>query len=205
LHHTLVQSGIDIDYPTVLLHGAGKEKKKALTEILKHLQGGVEASFVEKCFESFKEELKEAYDRLHVSLHAGTSEIFDYLSNRGVYIVLNTGYERSTAEQLIEKLGWRAGDDFDLLVTASDVPASRPAPDMIRYAMNYYSIGHPYFVVKVGDSIVDIEEGKNADCRYVIGVTTGAHTREQLSEASPTHIIDSLMELQHIIDDSAKR
>ncbi|RYY37415.1 MAG: HAD family hydrolase, partial [Sphingobacteriaceae bacterium] len=55
-------------------------------------------------------------------------------------------------------------------------------------------------VIKVGDSIIDIEEGQNAGCALSIGITTGAHTPAQLQSANPDYIIDNLMELLPIID-----
>jgi phosphoglycolate phosphatase-like HAD superfamily hydrolase len=85
------------------------------------------------------------------------------------------------------------------LVTASDVPNSRPAPDMIIYAMNHFGISDASTVVKVGDSVIDIEEGKNASCLFNIGVTTGAQTKEQLQKAAPTHILNNLKELLAIV------
>jgi phosphoglycolate phosphatase-like HAD superfamily hydrolase len=55
-------------------------------------------------------------------------------------------------------------------------------------------------VVKVGDTEVDVLEGRNAQCGKVIAVTTGAYTRAQLEQYSPDHIIDSLEQLpQYII------
>ena len=70
---------------------------------------------------------------------------------------------------------------------------------MITHAMNLFSIDNPKLVIKVGDSKIDIEEGRNAKCLYSIGVTTGAHTANQLAEAKPDFIINSLIELFPII------
>jgi phosphonatase-like hydrolase len=109
--------------------------------------------------------------------------------------VLNTGYTRETAQSLVDKLGWEKGKEFDLMVTATDVDKSRPSPDMIFFAMKQFDITDASTVVKVGDSIIDVEEGRNAGCGLNIGVTTGAHTYEQLQSANPEHIINNLMEL----------
>jgi phosphoglycolate phosphatase-like HAD superfamily hydrolase len=54
-------------------------------------------------------------------------------------------------------------------------------------------------VVKVGDSIIDIEEGRCANCGWVVGITTGAHTRGQLESAKPDAVIDSVGELLSLI------
>ncbi len=201
LHQSLKEAGVDVDYETVLLNGAGKEKKQALIDILKILSANYDLAFVDRCYRRFREMLSHAYLHNEISQQPGADETFAFLQEKGIRIVLNTGYDRSTAEDLIDRLDWRIGESFDFLVTASDVFASRPAPEMIQLAMSHFMIKHPYFVIKVGDSIIDIEEGRNADCRYVIGITTGAHTREQLSRAKPTHIIDRLTELRKIVND----
>ncbi|MNL81732.1 Phosphonoacetaldehyde hydrolase [compost metagenome] len=57
-------------------------------------------------------------------------------------------------------------------------------------------------IAKVGDTEVDINEGINAGCKYVIGVTTGAFTREQLLPYKPTHVIDDIAEVPGIISAS---
>jgi phosphoglycolate phosphatase-like HAD superfamily hydrolase len=54
-------------------------------------------------------------------------------------------------------------------------------------------------VIKVGDSIIDIEEGKNAGCKLSIGITTGAHTYVQLASANPNGIIHHLSQLLPLI------
>ena len=69
---------------------------------------------------------------------------------------------------------------------------------MILYALKVYQI-EPSECIKVGDSIVDIEEGKNAKVKFSIGITTGAQTEKILKEASPDYIIHHLDELIPII------
>jgi len=61
-------------------------------------------------------------------------------------------------------------------------------------------ITQPKQVAKVGDTEVDVREGQNAGCTYVIGVTTGTFTREQLEEYNPTHIIDDIAQVIDIIN-----
>jgi len=125
--------------------------------------------------------------------------LFKQLREKGVGVVLNTGYDRKTAEGLIAKIGWTVGGEFDGLVTASDVVNGRPHPEMILNAMSIANVNDSRNVAKIGDSKIDIEEGQNAECGMTIGITTGAQTREQLADANPTHIIDSLHELVSLI------
>ena len=154
-------------------------------------------------FTRFSVLLEEAYDSEPVREQPGATDLFHFLRDHQVLVVLNTGYDRRTAETLIDKLNWRQGFDFDALITASDVSEGRPAPDMIRKAMFDLGLTDPQQVMKVGDSIIDIEEGQNAGCALSIGITTGAHTREQLKSAKPDSIVSELMELMPIISQAA--
>ena len=54
-------------------------------------------------------------------------------------------------------------------------------------------------VAVAGDTMSDIVSGHRAGARVVAGVLTGAHDRARLSEASPTHVLDSIDELPAVI------
>jgi len=132
---------------------------------------------------------------LEIREQPGAAEVFASLRDRDIRVVLNTGYDRATAEGLLEKLGWRIGDQIDDLVTASDVQGGHPGPDMIHHAMRSRVIRESRRMIKIGDSQVDIDEGRNADCGMTIGITTGAHDRTQLAASGATAIIDRLSDL----------
>ncbi|MBU3745298.1 MAG: HAD-IA family hydrolase [Sediminibacterium sp.] len=144
--------------------------------------------------------LSAAYQILQVRELPHAAEVMGLLREKNISVVLNTGYNLITAQTLLHKLDWRAGIHFDLLITASDVVRARPFPDMIQLAMEKLQIHEPSAVIKVGDSSIDIEEGKNAGCFLNIGITTGAHTRTQLQTSNPDYIIDDLRQLIHIVD-----
>ena len=139
--------------------------------------------------------MSQAYQELNVREQPGASELFARLHHRGIKVVLNTGYDRATAEKLIGKIGWKVGEQIDGLVTASDVKNGRPGPEMIQAAMKLTNTVEPSRVAKIGDSQIDIEEGKNANCGMTFGITTGAQSDKQLAERNPTAILTSLNEL----------
>ncbi|MCA9137903.1 MAG: phosphonatase-like hydrolase [Planctomycetales bacterium] len=179
---------------------AGKEKSQAIRDVLS-LDGQAHSEDeVAAIFEDFKGRLADAYGALEVKEQPGASETFANLRRRGIKVVLNTGYDRETAESLIQKLDWVVGKEVDGLVTASDVANGRPAPDMIHLAMRQTAIESSKAVAKIGDSAIDIEEGKNANCGMTFGVTTGAQTEQQLRSANPTHVVRSLAEFCELIE-----
>jgi phosphoglycolate phosphatase-like HAD superfamily hydrolase len=65
--------------------------------------------------------------------------------------------------------------------------------------MQRAGITDPKEVMKIGDTEVDVNEGRNAGCSLVIAVTTGAFTKMQLEEYHPDHIIDDLSQLPALI------
>ncbi|MDQ2753392.1 MAG: HAD hydrolase-like protein, partial [Bacteroidota bacterium] len=85
---------------------------------------------------------------------------------------------------------------------SDEVPAGRPHPYMIQLMMNKANITDAKRVIKVGDTEVDIQEGKNANCLYSVGVTTGAFTREELEPYEPSFIIDDIKEIIGIVQNS---
>ena len=82
--------------------GAGKEKSQAIRDVLA-LDGNEHSEEeIAKIFADFKVRLKQAYQDLNVTEQPAASEVFANLRERGIKVVLNTGYDRATAEGLIK-------------------------------------------------------------------------------------------------------
>jgi phosphonatase-like hydrolase len=132
---------------------------------------------------------------------AHTERVFTALKQRGIKIALNTGFTRSITDTILHRLRW---DDrsslIDKVICSDEVTNGRPYPDMIEVLIGDLGISSPDRVLKVGDTEVDVEEGRNAACGKVVSVTTGAYTREQLETYRPDYIIDDLEELLPIIE-----
>lgn len=126
--------------------------------------------------------------------------VFHSLKERNIKVGLNTGFSKEITEVIVKRLGWVKNHLVDFVVSSNEVEAGRPHPFMIRNMMQKAGITDSQKVVKVGDTEVDIAEGKNAGCLYSIGVTTGAFTREELEPYEPSFIIDDLAELIRIVD-----
>lgn len=192
--------GYELTLTAVLAHAAGKEKLQAIKTVLKNSLDVDDDELAQRMFTLFLKDLEHAYEVEEIYSNANAEELFAILKERGILRVLNTGYDRKTAEALLEKLNWKVGKDVDALITASDVPRNRPYPDMIHLAMQKFEITDPGFVVKIGDSIIDIQEGQQASCALSIGITTGAHDAAQLRSANPDYVIDDLLEIVEILE-----
>jgi phosphonatase-like hydrolase len=199
LRKAINEAGYHFTLDQVLAEGAGKEKLQAIKSILAVYAQKYDDNLADEIYNRFIVYLKEAYHTLEIFPQDNAEDLFRQLKTKEILVVLNTGYNTQTAQSLISKLGWEEGVHYDSLVTATDVAHNRPDPDMIWLAMERFGITNASEVAKVGDSIIDIEEGKNAGCSLNIGITTGAHTFEQLQSAKPDHIIHNLLELLPVL------
>lgn len=198
LQKSINNYGIPVDLELVLQMGAGKEKLNAIKDITKYL--GATEKDANIIFEDFKTALNKAYLKLNVTPIKGVEELILELKSKNIKIVLNTGYSYSVANFLLNKLNWKKSLHYDALITANDVKRGRPHPDMIFKAMEFFNITDASKVLKAGDSAIDIEEGKNANCGITVGVLSGAQSKEQIKAANPTYILDSLINLKEVID-----
>jgi phosphonatase-like hydrolase len=201
LREAIGYKGYHISLDQVLAEGAGKEKSEAIRTILKTYAHTEDTQLTSEIYSDFIGLLEKAYETQDVVSMSGAEELFDILKQRNITVVLNTGYDSKTANSLLKILDWIKGIQFDCLITASDVKYNRPDPEMIDLAMDMFGITDSKQVIKLGDSVIDIEEGQNAGCRLSIGITTGAHNYLQLQSANPDYIIDDLMELIPILDE----
>jgi phosphonatase-like hydrolase len=136
---------------------------------------------------------------------SGASAVFRWLHNAGIGVAVNTGFSRDIAQIILNRLGWERDQLIDASVTSDEVERGRPHPDMIRYLMRRLGITNAEEVAKVGDTPADLEEGHNAGCGLVIGVTQGTHTREQLAAFPHTHLVESVAEVPSIVELSSSR
>jgi phosphonoacetaldehyde hydrolase len=104
----------------------------------------------------------------HGELIPGAAAVADELRAAGLKVAGTTGYFRAAADAVLAAAA-RQGYAPDFNICADDVPAGRPAPWMIFRCMEALGVYPPAAVVKVGDTVVDIEDGRNAGC-WTVGV-----------------------------------
>jgi phosphonatase-like hydrolase len=95
---------------------------------------------------------------------------------------------------LLGALGWNDGA-VDAVVCGDDVVRGRPAPDMIFRCMELTGVAHVESVANVGDTVLDLQAGRNAKVAWNVGVLTGAHERALMAAQPHTHLLSSVAEL----------
>jgi len=174
----------------------GASKREVIKRFVER-QGGNEANVfdrTEEIYNSFRSTLAGLYERNGVREIAGATETFAWLQQRGVRVALNTGFDRTITELLLNSMHWN-GSLINSIVCGDDVLQGRPAPDLIFKAMERSEVDSVKHVANVGDTVLDLQAGQNAGVPTNIGVLSGAHTREQLEREPHTHLLLSVAEL----------
>ncbi len=195
----LAGAGIEVD-PAAVNAVMGLPKPEAIRLLLAGLGRPVRAGEVDALHESFVRRMRDHYAHdPSVREIPGAASAFTALRGAGIRVALNTGFSRAITAVLLRRLGWLAPAVIDADVASDEVPRGRPFPDMIGHLMARLGITDPRRVAKVGDTRADLEEGTNAGCGLVIGVTTGSFTREQLQACPHTHLLGSVAEVPGLL------
>jgi phosphonatase-like hydrolase len=172
----------------------GASKREVIQHFVERQPGGSEENVLartEEIYNSFRTTLAALYEREGVREIAGATETFTWLQQRGVRVALNTGFDRTITELLLNSMRWE-GDLVNATVCGDDVPKGRPAPYLIFRAMEMSGVTSVHQVINVGDTVLDLRAGQNAGVRYNIGVLSGAHSRAQLELEPHTHLLSSM-------------
>lgn len=129
----------------------------------------------------------------------GVSQTFNELKRGGVKVFVDTGFDRQIVDVILQRMGWQERGLIDGSVCSDEVAFGRPFPDLVYRAMELASVDDSSMVAKIGDTVSDLVEGSNAGCRFVIGVTSGAHSAEKLREEYHTHLVERLEEVLPVL------
>lgn len=158
----------------------------------------------------------------YADLIPGTLEALDAFRARGLKIGSTTGY---TAEMMdiLQREAANRGYVPDATVCATEVPAGRPEPWMCLENAKQLRIFPMEALVKIGDTLPDIEEGLNAGMWTVglamtgneIGLTEAeikaadpvliarkrARAYTRMAQTGAHYVVDGIMDCPAIIDD----
>jgi phosphonoacetaldehyde hydrolase len=135
---------------------------------------------VQSIFEAFMPMQLEVLGQ-HSDLIPGLIETLAQLRSSNLKIAGTTGYFREAADS-VAKAAAQQGYIPDINNCPEDVSAGRPAPWMIYRSMEKLGVYPPMNVIKVGDTIPDIEEGRNAGCWSVGVLRTSSEVGASLAE-----------------------
>ncbi len=181
---------------------------------------------VEKIYADFEPALMAVLPR-HCDLKPGLLDAVKFWRDNDVKIGSTTGFTTSMME-IVTREAARAGYSPDTFVTADDTGGfGRPWPYMVFENMRRLQLADVRRIVKIGDTMSDIREGKNAGL-ITVGVTEGSSqigldraawdalsleeqyklrkkAREEFFNAGADYVIDSLTEVPVLFEEVQNR
>lgn len=173
----------------------GASKREAIRRLIeRHSAADRSDARVERVYADFQDRLRRQFAAEGLRPIAGAEETFAWLRTRGIRLAFNTGFDRDLADLILGALKWDRGT-VDAVVCGDEVSRGRPAPFMVFRAMERTGVVNVRRVATVGDTRLDLEAGWNAGVGQNIGVLSGAHRREQLSQVPRAQIVASVAAL----------
>lgn len=156
----------------------------------------------------------------------GVPPMVERLRARGIRVAGTTGYNREMLD-VLEPVAASKGYAPDLAIPASEAAAGRPAPYLCWRAAETLGASSHWQCVKAGDTVVDMESGRNAGFWTVGIAATGnlvglnlqdyealdeaertervVKARAMLTAAGAHYVIDSAATLDQVVDDIEAR
>jgi phosphonoacetaldehyde hydrolase len=181
-----VMAGIEI-----IKANRGKDKKEMIEEILK--QSGFPLDLTQPILQSFRIHLQNKLDNFLENKGAGNA--FNFLKKRKIVIGLGSGLPRDIFEAIFNHVGWKE-NSFDYIGVAEETGRGRPYPDMILGMMKKLNLRSDQ-MLKVGDTVADIQEGRNANV-MTAAILSGTQDEKEIINSQPDFIIRSLTDLVQI-------
>jgi phosphonatase-like hydrolase len=185
--------------PDLINKQRGKQKSEAIQTLLKEVAELSPANAERLGDGVYRDFLHELESNLSsISEIDGATELFRHLKAKGIHVGVGSGFPMQVVQAIVSQLGWLDEGLLDYVGSAEQVGVGRPNPKMIHDAMERLNITDGSKVVKIGDTVVDIQEGKNAGA-WTVAVLTGSQTEAQLMAAAPDYILSSVRELRTLI------
>ena len=176
----------------------GLDHKMALSHLVAGCRGGraPEPDELAHALKIFRRRVLSRYEfDPSVREMPGATGVFRQLHAWGIRVALTAAFDRELANTLIDRFGWDREGLIDASLASDDLCESAPAANALVTLLELSGVRSPASVMKVGDAPVGLEAGDAADCRWLIGVTTGTHSFAELSRHPHTAILRSIADL----------
>ncbi|NYZ17675.1 phosphonoacetaldehyde hydrolase [Azospirillum sp. RWY-5-1] len=135
---------------------------------------------VDSVYETFMPLQVEIVDR-YADVIPGVADAIAAMRRRGLKIGSTTGYPRQVLD-VVRRVAAAQGYEPDIAVAAGDTPAGRPGPAMALRCVIELGISPVEACVKIGDTVLDVEEGLNAGMWTIALSDTGNEVGVPLAE-----------------------
>ncbi len=199
LDGTLVDTREDIARAANHMQDQMGHPKMTTEEICRHVGRGLHA-LIQGCLQTEEPKMIEKGSKIYRDhyarhmldssrLYPGTLEILGYFKERNQAVITNK--PNPFSYELLNALG--VADYFFEIIPGNSGHAHKPDPGSIFHLMKNRNTG-PEETLFIGDSLIDIETGRNAGVETVV-LTHGFGTLDELQSAAPAAIFPDFKEL----------
>jgi len=185
----------------------GLPKRKHIEKMLENMGRSYTQGDVSQIYAHFEPALFEVLGK-HTDPLPGVIEAVQHIREMGVAIGSTTGYTQ-TMMNVVVPLAKEKGYAPDCIVCPDDCKGvGRPYPYMIWHNLEKLRTASIHNALKIGDTEVDMQEGKNAGCLSV-GVLKGSSmlalngseeiSRQKYIEAGADYVIEDISALPILI------
>jgi phosphonatase-like hydrolase len=185
--------------PEIAIGNRGKNKLSMIEEVLKAHNHPVDLA--PAIYHSFISNFEKRLDNFDEN--EGWSETYSFLKETGIKVGIGTGLPNSLLELIMDHLGWHKMQ-FDFIGTSNEFPNGRPAPDMILEMMRLLNSKDGKGFLKIGDTVADIQEGKNANVSTAV-ILSGSQPDNVLLRESPDFVLTSLYQVRDLVEENKWR
>ena len=131
----------------------------------------------------------------NTEVYPGAIELLELAKEQGIALACVTNKKGEFTLPLLDTLNLR--QYFEIVISGDDFPERKPDPAPLHYIMRKMRVG-PEETLMVGDSITDVQTGRAAGVA-VAAVSYGYNHGDNITDADPDWVIDSLTELCTIL------
>ena len=132
-------------------------------------------------------------------LYSGVKEGLQFLHDAGYKLGCITNKAAAFTEPLLKDLG--IYDYFRIVVSGDTLPVKKPDPLPLLHAAKFFKV-EPNQALMIGDSISDVKAARAAGFQ-VVCVSYGYNHGEDIRDAHPDAVIDSMAQLSSLLTKAA--
>lgn len=132
------------------------------------------------------------------ALYPGVREGLDYLKKAGYKLGCVTNKAEAFTVPLLKQLG--IYDEFAIVISGDTLPKKKPDPLPLLHAAEFFGVS-PQQSMMLGDSVSDVKAARAAGFQITC-MTYGYNHGENIADANPDGLIDSMAELESLLENA---
>ena len=163
--------------------------------LIGQLEGEPDDALFEKAYPIFMDLYAENTSK-RSSLYPGVAEGLAYLESTGIKLGCVTNKAAQFTVPLLKDLGIH--DKFEIVISGDTLAKKKPDPMPLLHGAEFFKV-NPENAMMLGDSVSDVKASRAAGFQIVC-MSYGYNHGVDIRESSPDAVIDSMVELQALLE-----